>query len=376
MAIAITSPIPDVCVIGAGIFGLSVAWAARQRGLTVQVIEAKDIGAGASGGIVGALSPHIPEQWNPKKQFQFEALTTAEDHWTQIDARSGLSSGYGRAGRLMPLPSQAAANRALDRATDAQTHWGTAAAWSVLPPDAAPNLVPNAPFGLIHETLSARLHPLNACRALAAALRAQGVQILTHTPTQATPKARFETPTGPIQAGQIVLAAGVPGFDLLAPLLGQVTGKGVKGQAALLGASLSPDTPVIFDDGLYIVPHANGTTAIGSTSENTYVDAVTTDTKLDALIAQARILCPVLKAAPVLQRWAAARPKARRRDPMLGPVPDHPSLFLATGAFKIGFGIAHKVGAALADCLTDQDPHLPESFIVTHHMDRADAPDY
>lgn len=373
MAIVITSPIPDVCVIGAGIFGLSVAWAAHRRGLSVQVIEAGDIGAGASGGIVGALSPHVPEQWNPKKQFQFEALTTAKDHWCRIDARSGLSSGYGRSGRLMPLPNQAAADRAIERASGAQTHWGNAAIWSVLPPGSAGDLIPHTPFGLIHETLSARLHPLHACRSLAAALRGRGVQILTHTLAQAKPKARLETPKGRIQAGQIVLAAGVPGFELLTPLLGQVTGKGVKGQAALLGASLPSKTPVIFDDGLYIVPHANGTTAIGSTSENTYIHATATDTQLDTLIAQARALCPVLETAPILQRWAGIRPKARRRDPMLGPVPGHPGLFLASGAFKIGFGIAHKVGTALADCLTGQDPSLPESFTVTHHMDHTHA---
>ena len=60
----------DVTVRGGGIFGLACAWACAQRGARVRLIEARAIGAGSSGGLVGALSPHVPEQWNAKKQFQ------------------------------------------------------------------------------------------------------------------------------------------------------------------------------------------------------------------------------------------------------------------------------------------------------------------
>ncbi|MDP5364989.1 MAG: FAD-dependent oxidoreductase, partial [Paracoccaceae bacterium] len=63
----------DVTVLGAGIFGLSVAWACVQRGARVRVIDPHGPGAGSSGGIVGALAPHVPEQWNDKKAFQFDS---------------------------------------------------------------------------------------------------------------------------------------------------------------------------------------------------------------------------------------------------------------------------------------------------------------
>ncbi|MDP3862793.1 MAG: FAD-dependent oxidoreductase, partial [Phaeovulum sp.] len=61
----------DVTVRGGGVFGLSVAWECARRGAKVRLIERARIGAGSSGGVVGALAPHVPEQWNPKKQFQF-----------------------------------------------------------------------------------------------------------------------------------------------------------------------------------------------------------------------------------------------------------------------------------------------------------------
>ena len=58
---------PDVIVVGAGIFGLACAYACAKRRLKVLVIDAEDLGTGASGGIVGAMAPHTPDQWNPKK---------------------------------------------------------------------------------------------------------------------------------------------------------------------------------------------------------------------------------------------------------------------------------------------------------------------
>jgi len=60
----------DITVRGAGVFGLAIAWSCLLRGASVQVIDPAGPGAGASGGIVGALAPHVPENWNDKKAFQ------------------------------------------------------------------------------------------------------------------------------------------------------------------------------------------------------------------------------------------------------------------------------------------------------------------
>ncbi|MFC3117525.1 FAD-dependent oxidoreductase [Jhaorihella thermophila] len=52
----------DVTVRGAGIFGLSIAWECACRGARVQVVDPAGPGTGASGGLVGALAPHVPEK--------------------------------------------------------------------------------------------------------------------------------------------------------------------------------------------------------------------------------------------------------------------------------------------------------------------------
>ena len=72
----------DITIRGAGIFGLSVAWACVKRGARIQVIDPYGPAAGSSGGIVGALAPHVPEKWNTKKAFQLDSLLMAKDFWS------------------------------------------------------------------------------------------------------------------------------------------------------------------------------------------------------------------------------------------------------------------------------------------------------
>ena len=83
----------DVTIMGAGVFGLTAALACADRGARVRVIEKRAPGAGSSGGIVGALAPHVPENWNPKKAMQFDALRMAEGYWADVASRGGVDPG-------------------------------------------------------------------------------------------------------------------------------------------------------------------------------------------------------------------------------------------------------------------------------------------
>ena len=64
----------DITIRGAGIFGLCIAWACVTRGAKVQVVDPNGPASGSSGGILGALAPHVPENWNAKKAFQLLSL--------------------------------------------------------------------------------------------------------------------------------------------------------------------------------------------------------------------------------------------------------------------------------------------------------------
>lgn len=343
----------EVTVRGGGIFGLSVAWACLRRGARVRLVETRAIGAGSSGGLVGALAPHVPENWNDKKAFQLESLLMAESFWAEVETISGLATGYARLGRLQPLADDRAVEMARARSEGAATLWQGHAVWEVVETARFPGWAPQSPTGLlIHDTLSARMHPRLAGQALAAACRAKGAEIVIGEASD---------------AGAVVWATGYEGLADLSRSLGKTVGNGVKGQSLLLAFDAS-DKPQLYADGLHIVPHANGTVAIGSTSEREFDAADTTDAQCDDLLARARAACPALEDAKELERWAGVRPRARSRAPMLGPWPGRPGHFIANGGFKIGFGMAPRVGEAMADLILENHDTIPEGFRVEANL--------
>ena len=335
----------EVTVLGAGIFGLSIAWACLQRGAKVQVIDPHGPGAGASGGVVGALAPHVPENWNDKKAFQFDSLIMAEGFWAEVQEVSGLSPGYARLGRLQPVPDDHALELARGRSASARTLWQGQAEWQVIRADGL-EWAPVTPTGwLIHDTLTARMHPRQACAALVAAICAKGGKMLSDGP----------------HMGTVVHATGLAGLEELTAHHSRIVGNGVKGQGAVL-AHAAPNLPQLFADAIHIIPHQDGTTAIGSTSEREYDTPTCTDAQLDDVIARARAAVPELRDAPVIDRWAGVRPRTRSRAPMLGAHPLHDGQFIANGGFKIGFGMAPKVAQVMADLVLDGADHIPAAF--------------
>ena len=337
----------DVTVRGAGIFGLSVAWACARRGARVRVVETVGVGAGSSGGVVGALSPHVPEAWNPKKAFQLDSLLMAAGWWAGVEAFAGLPSGYGRMGRLQPLADDRAVEAARRRGVEAEGLWQGQAAWRVVPVTGAA-WEPMSPSGwLVEDTLSARISPRMALEALVAAVRAAGGEVVLGEAAD---------------AGAVVHATGVQGLADLSGALGSRVGSGVKGQALALRFD-ARQAAQVFVDGLHIVPHADGTVAVGSTSETVWTDDGP-DGQLDSLLTRAVAALPVLRGAEVVTRWAGLRPRATSRAPMLGAWPGRDGHFIANGGFKIGFGMAPKVAEVMADLVLDGRDTIPDGFRV------------
>lgn len=346
----------DVTVRGGGIFGLSIAWACLTRGAKVRLVETLAIGAGSSGGLVGALAPHVPENWNDKKAFQLDSLLMAGDWWAAVQAAGGVDPGYLRSGRLQPLTDARAVDLARARSASAALLWRGQATWSVVAATGDP-WEPHSPTGLlVQDTLTARLSPRRAGAALLAAIRARGGEVVLG-------EAEDE--------GQVVWATGHAGLLELSARLGRPVGGGIKGQSLALRLDHPglEARPQLFIDALHVVPHVDGTVAIGSTSETDWDDPHGTDARCDALQARARAALPLLDKATVVERWAGIRPRARSKAPMLGPWPDRPGHFIANGGFKIGFGMAPKVAEVMADLLLGgDDGGIPPGFRVEANL--------
>lgn len=338
----------DVTIRGAGIFGLSIAWACSQKGAEVRLIDPMGPGAGSSGGLVGALAPHVPENWNAKKAFQLDSLLMAGSFWREVAEASNMEPGYMRSGRLQPIADEAALALAERRVLTAQTLWQGQATWQIVPVLQAQWSL-NSPTGaVINDTLSALIHPRRAIAALVKALVQRGVHI---------------DKTGADQ-GKVLWATGVAGLETLNEGHHRQIGNGVKGQAALLDYNAA-GAPQLFANSLHIIPHQDGTVAIGSTSERDYDHPTSTDIQLDDVIKRARAAVPALASAPVIDRWAGVRPRSRSRAPILGEWPDRPGHYIANGGFKIGFGMAPKIAQVMCDLMLDMRDDIPEGFKVS-----------
>lgn len=371
----------ELLIVGGGIMGLWAAVMAGRAGIATRLVERSSMGSGASGGLLGALMPHMPDRWNAKKKFQFDALVALEDEIAELQRATGQWADYRRCGRLMPLGKPHLRDIALGHEQDAARHWISGERrfhWHVRDVNAGCDwpAAEAAPCGIVYETLAARVAPRRLVQVLRTALAQiphvgveEGAEVTALDPQ----RGRLSLSDGrAVSFGHCILSAGVESFGLIDRLAHSAqapSGGAVKGQAALLRADVDPASPIIFTDGLYIVAHEDGHVAIGSTSENRFDEPYSTDDQLDALIRRAEVLAPALRGAQVIERWAGLRPKATGREPIVGRHPDYDNLSVLTGGFKVSFGMAHALARFVIDDVTGKPTiDLPESFACAHHI--------
>ena len=389
-------PVADLLVVGGGIFGLWAARHALKQGKRVLVVEKRRVGAGASGGFLGALMPHMPDRWNEKKQMQYEGLRSLELAIAELESDTGADCGYRRCGRLMPLSHERMLHHLQERISGAARNWLDERGKQIFnmehvaPEELAGRfpapgvdgwLSPHiAPFGAAYDTLSARINPRAYLSALARYIREHenGSLVEGATVTAVDPAAVSVSLAdgGVLSAGQIIIANGWEAYGLLSGIDARIgnqklTGRGVKGQAVLLGLPHDDNLPILYDSGSYVVPHGKGMSvdasgnanrvAVGSTSVDDWLPGDADEEALEAartgydaadtgFFDHARSFCPALASATVVERWANVRPRNTIPDtitgrigtePVFGAIEGHDRVSVAAGGFKISFGIAH-----------------------------------
>ena len=375
-------------IVGGGIMGLWAAVKAERLGIDTLLVEAGRLGGGASGGLLGALMPHMPDRWSDKKQFQFDALVALEAEIAGLEAETGLSGGYRRCGRIIPLPKPHLRGIAERHERDAAENWRSGERrfhWHVGERPSVAGWVDDAAgeAGFVFDTLAARVSPRALIALLSAFLRkARHVQVAEgcRVVSLDADAGRAALSSGDeLGFGHVVVANGHESFPLIRDALGLeagvALGQAVKGQAALLDAAADPAMPVVFLNGLYIVPHEDGTVAIGSTSEDCFSEPFSTDEKLEKLLVDACTVVPSLAGAPVLERWAGLRPKAVGREPMVGAVAGAAKLVALSGGFKVSFGLAHFLADAALETVCGHTPIIPSGFRLQEHVSIA-VPDF
>ena len=222
----------DLLVVGGGFTGLWTAYYAKRLdpGLSIAVLEAEQVGYGASGRNGGWLSALIPgnravyARSSPGgigsvRDFQQE-LFASVDEVLQVCADEGIDADQHRGGNLVVATTPAGLTR-LDARRAADLRFGYAGRDVVrLDEDAVRERVAVAPArgGLYYPDV-ARIDPAKLVVGLADRLRQAGVRISEGTRVVEISSGRVATPDGVVTADKVVCAT--EGYS--GPLLGDRT---------------------------------------------------------------------------------------------------------------------------------------------------------
>ena len=207
----------DICIIGAGLLGLSAAIELAEKGKKVVVLEGARVGFGASGrnggqainGFEEGIDEYIEqvgfEQAKQLWDMSVEAINIIDErvrkYHIQCDWRKGYATLALNQRRLADLV-------AIENASRQHFGYKQMELWDKA--KLRKHLGSDIYCGALYDRQSGHLHPLNYCLGLAQAALNLGVEIYEHSPaldiksTGSTVK--IETPQGFITASNVVLA--------------------------------------------------------------------------------------------------------------------------------------------------------------------------
>jgi len=204
----------DVCVIGAGIAGLTTAYLLMKEGKQVTVIDALGVAAGESGRTTAHFFP--PDEWYAGIEERFgaaQARLVADSYAAaiglveQIIEEEGIECAFERLdGYLYNLPG---CSKDLSREFAAASRAGVRVEFAERVPGLSFDTGP-----CVRYLRQAQFHPVQYLVGLAGCLTRHGVRIYGHTPasqiTQTQHGERVTTPLGRIQANTVVVATNTP----------------------------------------------------------------------------------------------------------------------------------------------------------------------
>jgi D-amino-acid dehydrogenase len=408
----------DVIVLGAGIVGTCCAAHLAKRGLSVALVDRAGAGEATSYGNTGIITgetllpPAFPD-WrellriglkrSPQVNYHLGSLPRLAP-WLAAFAAASRPARLIETARVMrplfaravaeheALAAEAGAERYLNRGgwlklyrTDAAfvaqvIELELAASYGLgavpLDRDGALSLEP-ALAGVfrraVHWTGAVSVsNPLALTRAYAARLAALGTVALSgdaRTLHQANGRWRVETSSGPLDAGDVLLALGPWTSDVLEPLgvrLPLAVKRGYHRHFRPRGNAMLSRPVLDADNGYCLAPMEQGirlTTGVEFAAR----DAPPTPVQFARLLPAARQLFPLdepVEANP----WLGARPCFPDSRPVIGRAPRQRSLWLAFGHAHWGLTLGPPTGRLIAELVTgatpfcDPQPYTAERF--------------
>jgi len=402
----------QVCVMGAGIVGLASAYALRQAGHDVTVVDRAQPGTGTSGGNGAQLSyayvqpladPSIwrqlpklllssdsplklrprldPAQWRWGLAFLAACNATASQAGTAallalaarsregIDRmllRERLDCDFSATGKLVLCPDAAsfdAARRqmALQHALGTRQQAVSPAECVAIEPALAPYAGENA--GAIHTPSECAADCAKVCEGLHRVLQAQGVRFVLGTPVQGFVQRgdRLQavvTPAGDITADRFVLALGPQSAPMARRLGIAIPVYPLKGYSITLDVSAMPDraprVSVTDSRRKTVFARLGDRLRVAGMAELVGEDLRIPDDRIRTLQDSTDAVFPGCTGGGDLAPWAGLRPATPTGLPIVGRHRDGPAnLLLNVGHGALGFTLAFGTAAQITEQLPD-----------------------
>ena len=370
----------DICVVGGGIAGLTVARAAARLGASVTVIEKGEMATGASHAAAGMLAPLVEARLEERDvvDFGYEALAFYPGFVAAIEEESGIDVGYRREGTLVVGVDRDDIEH-LHHLHSEQISLGLPVEWlsGYECRQLEPSLAPSIPGGIF----SPRDHQVDNRRLLRALVdsctKRHGVEIVAGVGEgilfDGTGGVSYRTAAREYRADHFVLATGARSELLVAvePALARSV-RPVKGQIIRLDQSrFRLIDHVIRTPDVYLVPKGDGRIVVGASAEDNGFDPSITAGEIMELLRSAWEVVPGTYELPIVETTVGFRPATPDHKPMLGTIGDG-TVSVATGYYRHGILFSPLAAELLTESLLNgiESPWLstfsPSRFHEAH----------
>ncbi|WEV29178.1 FAD-dependent oxidoreductase [Streptomyces sp. 71268] len=348
---------PDVIVVGAGVVGASTARELAHAGARVLLIERdQEPGAGSRAAAgVGVPSVRLLQD-PPMLAFALRGQRTLAKDLDRLATPARPLSGA--CGVLRPVADEAAADRLAALAAE---HPGFLGSWAS--PDEVAALEPTmrkAAHGAYVDPGATVVDAPAYVDALVAEARRAGVTVRTDCPLLGLRSddqgVTAELPDGPVRADTLVLAAGAWAGAL--PGLPALPVRPLRGQMLRLAPESADQRPRHIVSGpLYLAPAPDGRTVlVGATEEDTGLTPGPTVEGTLMLLAHVARNWPALRTARVVDTWYGFRAATKDGRPLIGGLPGHPRVVVATGHGGQGILTGGRTGELVAALVSGEQP--------------------
>jgi glycine oxidase len=356
----------DIIVVGAGIIGCAIAHELARRGASVEIVDERPVGMGATQASAGVLAPYIEaHEGSPLLDLTVRSLALFDAFMERVKAESGVKVSYRRTGTIDVAVNDAEMH-ALRATADVLRRRDVTAL--LLDEQAVrgeePQLGDAAIGGLLIDS-HGFVGAVDLTRALTAAARRHGAQLIEGSRVRRVMRRKgdmiVDTDRGSLTGNAVVLAAGswsgeiaIDGVSATVPV------RPVRGQLLHLGWSGTPLRRVTWSGRCYLVPWEDGTLLVGATVEDAGFDERTTVEGVRGLLDAVCAIVPRARSAGFTGARVGLRPATTDDLPVIGPSAVMPNLMYATGHYRNGVLLAPLTAQLVADAMLDNriDPLL------------------